>query len=183
MFKFLFVIIIAMFYFDCDPSKNSGSNSPANNIANTNTQNQQIPKDLLITLARTECYGLCPVYKVGIKADGAVMFEGIKNTETKGISEGKIDETQIKNILREFENADYFNLEDRYDSKNCPLAATDNSTAVTSIQINGRQKTVSHYLGCAEDNQQRTPFPPKLRELENKIDEIAGTKRWIGERK
>ena len=183
MFKFLFVVIIAMFYFDCNSSKNAGSNTPANNAVNTNTQSRQIPKDLLITLERTECYGLCPVYKVSIKADGVVTFEGIKNTETKGISEGKISETQIKNILREFENADYFNLNDKYDFENCPLAATDNSTVVTSIRTDGRQKTVSHYLGCAEDNAQRTPFPPKLRELENKIDETAGTARWIGKRK
>ena len=172
-----------MFYFDCNSSKNADSNNSAKNVANSNMQNQQIPKDLLVTLERTECYGLCPVYKVSIKADGAVTFEGIKNTETKGIAEGKISETQIKDILKEFENADYVNLKDKYDFETCPLAATDNSTVVTTIQIDGRKKTVSHYLGCVEDNEQHTPFPPKLRELENKIDEIAGTKRWIGDRK
>lgn len=183
MFKFLFVILIAMFYFDCNSSKSSGSNNPANNAVNNTTQNRQIPEDLLITLERTECYGLCPVYKVSIKADGSVIFEGIKNTETKGAAEGKIRETQIKDILKEFETADYINLKDKYDSETCPLAATDNSTVVTSIQSDGKKKIVSHYLGCVEDNEQHTPFPPKLRELENKIDEIAGTKRWIGDRK
>lgn len=169
--KALPIVFLVMFYFECNSSKSLYSN------------NLQASGNLLITIERTECYGRCPVYKLSIKADGSVIFEGIKNTETQGKAEGKISEDKIKQILKEFENADYLNLKDKYDFNTCPLAATDNSTVITSIRVDDKNKTVSHYLGCVENNDQHTPFPPKLTELENKIDEIAGTKRWIGERK
>src|SRR6059058_5801427 len=44
----------------------------------------EIPKDTLITLERTACFGTCPVYKLTISADGKVAFEG-KNTLEKSV--------------------------------------------------------------------------------------------------
>ena len=51
---------------------------------------------------------------------------------------------------------------------------TDMPSAKTSISLNGRSKSVSHYYGC------RGPeIIPALTALERKIDEIAGTEKWI----
>lgn len=183
--KFLPLILIAAFYFNCDSSKNLTSDNRSNNsndVKTNSSSNRQIPEDLLITLERTACYGLCAVYKIAVKADGSVTFEGINNTQTKGKVESKISEDKVKELLKEFENADYSKFDDKYDDETCPIAATDSSTVITSLRMNGKTKTVSHYTGCVEKDQ-RTPFPPKLAEMENNIDRIIETKRWIGDRR
>ncbi len=144
----------------------------------------KIPEDLIITLERTGCYAgknVCPTYKLTVKSDGAVVFEGKDVTEIKGKVEDKISAEKVKQLVAEFQKADYFNLENSYDYKNCPSTATDRPNANTSIQINGKRKTIHHYLGCKGKDSEI--FPAQLFELENKIDEIVETKRWIGERK
>ena len=39
---------------------------------------------LLNSMARNACYGTCPIYKITIRADGAVAYEGIKFVKTEG---------------------------------------------------------------------------------------------------
>lgn len=144
----------------------------------------KIPEDLTITLERTGCYATanaCPTYKLTVKSDGAVTFEGKDVTEAKGKVEDKISAEKVRQLVAEFQKADYFNLENSYNEKNCPLTITDRPNANTSIQINGKQKTIYHYLGCK--GKDRSVFPAQLVELEDKIDEIVETKRWIGNRK
>ncbi len=46
-----------------------------------------------------------------------------------------------------------------------------------------KEKTIIHNLGCIEIGGNWKVFPQQLYNLENKIDEIVETKRWIGERK
>ncbi|HET9479938.1 MAG TPA: hypothetical protein VFO72_11365, partial [Pyrinomonadaceae bacterium] len=58
--------------------------------------------------------------------------------------------------------------------KNCPELWTDHPTAVTSLNWKDRKKTVSHYHGC-----RGTAVLEQLTKLENKIDEVVNTNRWI----
>lgn len=144
----------------------------------------EIPEDLTMTLKRTGCFAganACPTYELTVKADGAVVFEGIDVTEVKGRVEDKISVEKVKQLIAEFRKADYFNLENSYDYENCPSTSTDQPDAITSIKINGKQKKVRHYLGCK--GKEAEIFPARLTGLEKKIDEIVETKRWIGERK
>jgi len=79
------------------------------------------------------------------------------------------------------------------------------ATVTLSIRLNEKSKTITHYLGCISNeeivkkessgyNSSNIPvselrdftkqiFPQELYNLENKIDEIVETKRWIEERK
>ena len=173
-----------MFHFSCNSVQNNNSDSSnKNNVKIGDYQNQPIPKDLLITLETTDFWDNPAVYKLSIKADGSVIFEGIKNTETKGIAEGKISDDKIRELLKEFDNADYLNLQDSYGSHNCPMLASDHSTVITSIQIADKKKSINRDLGCHEKNSIYNRFPPKLYELENKIAGTVEVRRWIGERK
>jgi hypothetical protein len=144
-----------------------------------------VPPDFAVTLKRTACFGTCPIYTLTIKADGSVVFEGEKFTATTGKAEAKISEAKIRELIKAFEEADYFGFDDSYgyDSSNCPSTATDMPTVTTSIQINNRKKSIDHYLGCTDGTEGFNIYPAKLYQLENKIDEIVGTKRWIGEQK
>jgi hypothetical protein len=129
-----------------------------------------------ITLQRTACFGTCPVYKLTIKSDGAVTFEGQRFTKTNGIANGEISPSDFRSLVNEFEKINYFSLADAYTpgTKECPRKITDMPSADTSIRLTGKTKSVSHYHGCGTEG-----VLQKLTTLEDKIDEVAGTQKWI----
>jgi hypothetical protein len=143
---------------------------PQNQTPNPFPNDESIPEDLIIRLKRTPCYGTCPAYMLTIKADGKVSFFGQDFTEVKGQAEGEISKEKVKELIAEFKKANFFELDDNYTSKNC---ATDNPTVRTTLFINSKVKKIEHDLGCEA--------PKELTDLENNIDEIVGTKKWIGD--
>lgn len=135
-----------------------------------------IPKDLFITLERTLCYGFCPSYKLTISADGSVVFEGREHVKKPGVSKSHLSQVELRQLVAEFEKADFFSLRNRYHepADGCDAFVTDNPSAITSIRINGKTKTVDHYYGC------RGPKAIEvLTRLESRIDEIANTAQWV----
>ena len=138
---------------------------------------QDIPKDLKITLERTECFGFCPAYKLTIIADGSVVFEGRRFVKQEGVTISSVSPERLKQLMAEFDRVNFFSLEDDYSEirLSCP---TDQPSAITSIRINGKSKTINHYLGCLEPK-----VPKGLTELENKIDEIVNTAQWLPDKK
>jgi hypothetical protein len=143
-------------------------------------EGSDIPSDTTITLERTICFGTCPAYKLSISADGAVVFTGEEFVKEKGIVHSRINQEQLEQLISEFTKARYFSLNDSYvrQEDGCPEVWTDSPTVMTSIRINGQYKSIVHDLGCQE-NDGTSVFPKELAELEDKIDEIIGTKRWI----
>jgi hypothetical protein len=133
-------------------------------------------KDDFITLERTVCFGTCPSYQLTIKSDGSLTFEGRRFTKTVGVVRGKISPADFSALVSEFEKLSYFSLPDAYTpgTKECPQRITDLPSANTSIRLNGRGKSVAHYYGCGDQG-----ALAKLTALENKIDEVAGTRKWI----
>lgn len=119
---------------------------------------KNIPSDTFITLERTRCYGFCPSYTLAISGDGTIIFSGIyfakaDNNGTwkrTGVIKSHITQEQVSQLIDEFEKANYFSLQDSYGiaKDGCPSVRTDNPSAFTSIQLNGRKKTIYHYLGC-----------------------------------
>ena len=181
--KLVVAAVLALTYFECgavnvstpDPQKSS----PVTNLQATPASTpESIPKDLSITLERGPCMGRCPQYKVTISADGTVEFEGKSDTKVTGKASGKITDSDLKQLVAEFEKMNYFDLKERYTDDACPQVATDMSGATVSYQLNGKQKTVFHYHGCMTKDFQS--YPPGLNLLENKIDEIARTDKWVG---
>ena len=137
---------------------------------------QDVPQDLMITLERLGCFGICPVYKLTIAADGAVVFEGRRYVkEGAATKKSAINQEQLKELMAEIDRVKFF-LDDDYssDSRACNEAMDDCQATITSIRSNGKSKTVSHFYGCTG------PKGPKdIAELENKIDEIVNTAKWL----
>lgn len=136
----------------------------------------QSSSDDSIALERTACFGTCPIYTVTISADGTVSFEGRRFTKVQGSASGHITAAAFRDLAGEFEKVDYFSLPDEFTpgTKLCPNMVTDMPSANTSIRLNGKAKRVGHYYGCGN-----LPVLDKLSALEKKIDEVAGTQKWI----
>ena len=129
--------------------------------------------DIQITLERTICFGRCPIYRVTIRGDGSVTYEGWKFVKVEGTHGKKIPAAKVQELVRSFTDIDYFNLKDVYDSEinadGSMMTPTDMPMIITSLTLNGRSKRVEDSFGA----------PQKLLVLEKKIDQLAGTSMWV----
>ena len=140
------------------------------------SQASEIPPDLSITLERTRCYGFCPSYVLKISATGKVAYEGRASVKLVGNAESSISQEKLRELIQAFEEINYFDLKARYESPNdgCKDWVTDGPTAITSLTINGRSKSVRHYSGC-----RGIAVLAGLEKLEQAIDDAANTQQWI----
>lgn len=137
---------------------------------------QQVPQDTLITLERTPCYGTCPSYKLTISADGSVLFEGRRFVKKIGTAESRISQEALRELTERFDKINYFDLRNRYDNPGdgCKDWTTDGPSAITSITINGKSKSVRHYYGC-----RGIEVLVELKKIEQAIDDAVNTAQWI----
>jgi len=124
--------------------------------------------ETIITLERTICCGRCPVYKLTIFGNGAVMYNGLEFVAITGRHMANLTEDKIQRLIGAFKKADFFSLNNSY----VEFMRIEDPFAITSLTINGRKKRVRHYHG---DNS----APHQLGILEDEIDEIVGTDQWV----
>lgn len=199
LFSFFFVCILA----GCENSVSQKEDTSSQNeslkqnqqLKSTNQNHQKAEPELTLIMERyTWTHTL--FYKVEIQPDGKVNFTKTNGRfiSTKIIekAESKLEKEKMKQLLTELEISEFFSLDFAYGYrfKNCQSVLTHQDSVKIHIKLNGQEKTIHHDLGCfdisfaelkEEINRQDKIFPQKLYKLENKIDEIVETKRWIGE--
>jgi len=123
---------------------------------------------ILIKLKRDICYGSCPIYSVTICKNADVIYDGEDYVATKGIVKSHIDQDKIDELVERFKRANYQTLKDDY----LNATITDQPTYYLSIMIDDKEKNISHNVG--------DPTTPKVvSDLEDLVDNIADTNRWI----
>ena len=130
----------------------------------SNSKMTPAPTDIgsmVITMERTACKDNCPVYTVTIYGAGSATYDGQMNVKRIGGAATSVSEEKINQLISEFRKIDFFALSDNYTAG----SSTDFPTVITSITIDGKKKTVTHYHGDAS-------APKQLTALENRIDEI-----------
>jgi hypothetical protein len=131
-------------------------------------QSQQVSPQVAMTLERTACFGFCPIYKLTVYGNGKVVYKGERFVKVTGTRTTTISQTAVRKLIADFQKVNYFKLQDSYTGGH-----TDAPSAITSLTLGKRQKTVNHYLGSPNT-------PTQLTELENKIDAVVNSKQWIG---
>jgi hypothetical protein len=141
-----------------------------NSIA-AETEESSDPRDsAVITMQRNStANSISPVYSLTIFGNGSVVYQGIKNVNTTGIHTYQIPKDGARELVNEFINIYYFALKDRYGDSS---SASSVDTVTTSININGRTKTI------LDDKSSYAPEP--LRALEDKIDIVTNSRQWTG---
>ncbi len=136
--------------------------------------------------------GMCPTYTVTIYANGAVRWAGEANVASMGMRTGRVSRAQIQLLERKLEAIDFF----AYDangvkpkkpkcrtvrngnvvSTKCDFAdiviCTDTSHAIVTF-VHGRKE---HHVDDAHCD--RVKGAPLI-ELQQMIDDVAGTRDWI----
>ncbi len=151
-------------------------------ISSCKTQTEKITHFDLMTMERTVCYGSCPIYKLSIRSNGSVEYDGIDHVKIKGQAKSQISPQQVAQLVEAANAVNFFGLRDKYQrtEDGCKGVATDNPSVIISIKIGEREKTVDHYHGCLAEVDPYRIYPANLVEFEDKIDDIVGTSRWTG---
>jgi hypothetical protein len=138
-------------------------------------------------LRRTPCFGRCPAYTVEIAHDGKITWTGEKSVQVVGGAHAEIPAGDLRQLARAVEAAHFFDLDEtgRPASPECTREpdgtmtcssfvsfCSDTSHAVITVTRAGEAHTVDD-AHCNDDN-------PRLLELEQLIDRVAGTRDWIG---
>lgn len=160
-----------------------------------------------VRLERSTCYGTCPAYAVTLESNGQVTFEGIRFVRAMS-GQSVIGPGRIRAVREALDVAQFRTMREQYatTADGCEDVATDLPTVTLSVTIDGRTKTVRHYLGCLElptpakaaarsghtpdsPPEWRPPDPPpplpcsgprELVTLESQIDALLGSERWSG---
>ncbi|HYC31606.1 MAG TPA: DUF6438 domain-containing protein [Gemmatimonadales bacterium] len=156
----------------CMPRPAGGGDEAATPAAATSA-----PDSTVVSLERAPCFGTCPVYRVTISRAGQVRFTGVRHTQQTGEASAQIAPARVDSLVAELREAGYFDFADAYEpgTDACGATATDLPSVTTSVVAGGRRKEIRHYYGCSA-------APQELVRLERRIDEVAGTARWIGTR-
>ena len=125
-------------------------------------------KGVKIELLRTVCYGRCPAYSVTIRGDGSVHFNGERYVQMLGAHDAHIASEAVLELVRQFEKAQFFAADDKYIAE-----VTDNPTYILTLTVAGKKKSVTDYVG------EQVGMPLVITDLENAVDETAGTERLI----
>lgn len=123
---------------------------------------------ITITLERGGCYGTCPIYTVAISPE-RIVFEGKQFVTAPGKHTDAVNADDVRTLAKKFVAADFYSMQEEY-----MAGVTDNPTYVLSITIDGHTKKVVDYVGSW------VGMPAVITELENEVDSLANTSRWIG---
>jgi len=120
-----------------------------------------------IALMRSGCFGSCPSYKV-TASNPQIVFDGHSYVVAQGKHKDSLSPRKLRMLARKFIAADFYSMDDSYQA-----SVTDCPTYVLSISIDGRAKQVVDYMGAW------VGMPSTVTEIEDEVDELAGTKKWI----
>ena len=127
------------------------------------------PSSVRITLERTGCFGSCPAYTVSIDGDGSLLFDGRAYVAEAGKRRGTVDPAAVRALYEQFRAANFMSLDDSYVTD-----ITDNPTYTLTLETAGMRKTVIDYGGA------KAGMPDAVTALEDAVDRVAGTSKWIG---
>lgn len=147
------LVSVALMAVSCKSTKTTSETS----ATETSAQEVATEAQVLVSLKRTPCYGKCPTYRITIKDNGELVYEGKRFVEKLGTHTGMVTSEDVENIQKKVKEIDYFNLEDAYD-----VPISDFPTCVTTVNMDGKEKSIM--------NKQNAPA--SLRNFEKYIDSL-----------
>jgi hypothetical protein len=111
-----------------------------------------------IYMRKGACYGTCPYYELRINEAGIALLDGKQHLPHIGIHEKEIPYEQLQELVRAFEEENFFDLNDTY-MEDIP----DIQTIVIRYQKQDRKKEIAFNMG----------YPKALENLVKRLSEIG----------
>lgn len=122
---------------------------------------KEIERNFRITMEKNGC-DKCPIYSVSILGDGSVLYKGLLNVKEMGKKEYIIPEEDVTEMISLYYEENR-SLKTQYGS------SESNSSVITTIEL-GYTFRITNYGDAG---------PESLKQIEDKIDEIAKTKQFL----
>lgn len=129
------------------------------------------PEMLTIKMTRERCRGACPVYSVTVHGNGSVEYVGEAFVRDRGPHVETLSKEQLQTLLRKFDNANFFALEDR-----AFAWGSDTPRVRVSISVDGRTKEVSsdaYYVGA------KSGLQDLFVRAASELDRVIDSDRWV----
>jgi len=123
----------------------------------------------VMTLERTPCFGMCPVYGVAVFEDGTVVYLGIRYVAETGVRVANVDPGEVDFLAMQTADFGYFGWEDEYTFQ----IITDQPYAITSLNWEDQYKQITRYDGDPN-------APIGLVRFEDRIDRLVNIEQWVG---
>jgi hypothetical protein len=128
-----------------------------------------------ISLQRTACFGVCPVYNVSIYPNGLVEFHGERFVASVGDYNHRVDPANFDRLAQFAREIDFYSLSAEYrvriEADNSVTAVSDLPSRITTVETRSEAKSVLNYFAG----------PQELEDFENLIDQLTDSARWVGE--
>jgi len=133
-----------------------------------------VPADFKVSLERQACYGFCLMDPVSVASKGLVTYTGDRFATLTGTYRAKLSKSQLERLYKALERAKLGQYKNEYKA----MSVTDLPSAilkVSGLKIGARagNKTIDHYFGDKT-------APESLTRLENEMDALLGTRKWVG---
>jgi len=118
--------------------------------------------------------GIGPDYSLSVYGNGKVLYEGVEKVKVKGVVESFIDNDKVLSLLSEFKEKGFFSLNDSYGEEDTNIRPCTKISI--SFQKEDGETVTKRVKYCKGD----VNAPKELIALENKIQEIVDTIKWVG---
>ena len=119
--------------------------------------------EVLVALERTACFGTCPIYEVAVLSDGTTRFKGERHVKVTEPVETKLEPAALEKLKAAFEKSGF---------EKWPDYTRTNVSDMPSVVLTYKGHTVRHNRGDEK-------APPELSALEDEVDVLIGTERWV----
>jgi len=119
--------------------------------------------------------GIGPTYSLTIFGHGKVIYNGVENVKNMGIIESSITHEKIVDILKIFKDINFFSIDE---FQNINLSENKPYTIISITIPKGEKETIKKTIKYVHGDKN---VPKELKFLEDKIDEMVNSKKWVGD--
>jgi hypothetical protein len=120
-----------------------------------------IADDTLLFYSKTPCFGACPTFRLIIKMNGEVRYEGQKNVNLLGTYQGNWSKEQMIALDQEMKKINFYGFQPTYDN---PVV-----TDLPSMYIGYTKGDALYKIKC------RVQYPNELKTLSQWLDNQINT--------
>ncbi len=127
------------------------------------------PEVFFLSLTRDICLAAYPVYEISVDQNGLVRWNGKMRVAKKGKATTRVSAARVEKIKVALVRFKFWNLKNEYLER----AIKGQPSVTIRVRSGDRLKAIEHHFGDRS-------APKLLTQLEDELDVLLETKKWVG---